>query len=145
VLAACAFGVFVFVPSIKPAPAATTNVSVQAPDVVAFPFLVAGQRTATQTAVVRFKLPFPAQVLGVSATARVSGGTTPTLTIDVMDDGVSVLTTPVTVTGGAVAEASLDSTKITIGDESVITINTAIGGTSPTWDDICVLITLVRT
>jgi hypothetical protein len=105
---------------------------------------LSGQYTTSRTAVSTFKLPFAAKLIGVCAAARVSGGTTPTLTVNVKDDGVSVLTSAVSVTGGAAADASIDSTKAQIADESVMTIDLTIGGTSPTWDDIDVLLTFVR-
>jgi len=140
VLAALALAIAL--PVSKPAIAATPNVTPGAGQVVTIPILIAGQRTATQTAIARFAMPFPAHVLGVSATARASGGTSPTLTIDVMAGGVTLLSAPVAVTAGAVAEATV--TTAAVADEAVITVNTAITGTSPTWDDIMVLITVAR-
>lgn len=124
--------------------AQTPNVTVGAGQVVTIPILIAGQRTGNVTAVARFALPFPGDVLGVAASARASGGTSPTLTVDVMDDGVSILSAPVAVTAGAVAQATLASTVPAVADESVMTVNLAITGTSPTWDDIMVLITVSR-
>ena len=100
------------------------------------------QRTANATAVHRFKMPYAATVIGVSASARASGGTTPTLTVDVMEGGVSILSAPVAVTAGAIAEATVSDTEL--ADESSITVNYAITGTSPTWDDITVQIDLLR-
>ena len=73
---------------------------------------------------------------------RASGGTTPTLTIDVMETGVSVLSAPISVTAGTVSEGTITDTEL--ADESVITINTAITGTSPTWDDIVVQLNMIR-
>lgn len=121
----------------------TANVAA-AYNLLLLPFHLAGQYAADVTAVARIKLPCPGKVLGVSASARASGGTTPTLTVDVLDDGTSILSSPVAVTAGSVAEATLDSTKTAIADESVLTVNLAITGTTPTWDDIDVLVTLVR-
>ena len=120
----------------------TPNLSVATPGVVLLPIHLQGQHTANVTAAARLKLPFPAKVLGVSAAARASGGTTPTLTVDVLDDGVSVLSAPITVTAGAVAEGAVAAA--TVADESLLTVNLAIGGSTPTWDDIDVLVTLVR-
>lgn len=122
--------------------AGTSNLSVATPGVMVVPVHLSGQYTANVTAAARIKLPFPAKVLGVSASARASGGTTPTLTVDVLDDGTSMLSAPISVTAGAVTEGTVTSTAV--GDESVVTVNLAIGGTSPTWDDIDVLVTLVR-
>ncbi|MBF0093986.1 MAG: hypothetical protein HQL34_05515 [Alphaproteobacteria bacterium] len=121
----------------------STNVpGIATPGVFALPLLIAGQRTATAVAVARFTLPFAVKLLGVSASARASGGTTPTLTVDVQDDGVSVLSTPLAVTAGAVAEGTVSAAAV--ADESEITVDLAIGGTNPTWDDITVLVTAVR-
>jgi len=136
-LAAIAFSL-----SIQPAQAATPNVAVGAGQAVTIPLFIAGQRTTTTAAVVKFKMPFPCDVLGVSATARASGGTTPTLTVDVQSAGVTILSAPVAITAGTVAEATV--TTAAIPDENVITVDLAIGGGSPTWDDIMVLITVAR-
>jgi hypothetical protein len=109
------------------------------------PLLVhlSGQYTANRTAVARVRLPFAADLVGVSVSARASGGTAPTLTVDVQKGGVTMLAAPVAVTAGAVAEATIVAAS-QIADESVITIDLAIAGTTPTWDDIDVLLTLVR-
>ena len=128
--------------SLPQAIAATPNVAVGAGQVVVIPFLIAGQRTASQTAVVRFAMPFPANVLGVSASARASGGTTPTLTVDVLSGGTTILSAPIAVTAGAVAEGTVSTAAIP--DENAITVDTAITGTNPTWDDITILITVSR-
>ncbi len=122
--------------------AATTNYSAAVPGVVLIPLQLSGQYTANTTAVVRFALPFPARIVGVTASARASGGTTPTLTVDLLDDGVTVLSAPVSVTAGSVAEGAVSAP--TISDESVMTVNLAIGGTSPTWNDITIMVTAVR-
>lgn len=123
--------------------AATQNYSVAFPGVVTIPIQVSGQYTATTAAVARFKLPFAARVIGVSCSARASGGTSPTLTIDVNDDGTTILSGDVTVTAGSVSEGTISTAAV--ADESVVTVDLTIGGTSPTWDDITVLITVVRT
>jgi hypothetical protein len=111
--------------------------------VLLLPLHLSGQYTANRTAIARLKLPFAADLVGVSASARASGGTTPTLTVDVQKGGVTMLAAPVAVTAGAVAEATIVASS-QIADESVITIDLAIGGTTPTWDDITVNLTLVR-
>lgn len=125
-----------------PAFAATPNVTPAAGQVVVLPFHISGQYTATTAAVARFTLPFEASVLSVQASARASGGTTPTLTVDVMEAGVSILSAPVAVTAAAVSEATVADANL--ADESAITVNLAIGGGSPTWNDIVVLVTLFR-
>ena len=143
-IAACAtallFGALLLTPA--PAPAATANYAIAIPGVLVIPVQLSGQVTTTTAAVVRFQIPFAANVIGVSASARASGGTTPTLTVDVQDDGTTILSAPVSVTAGAVAEAAIATASV--ADESEITIDLAITGSSPTWDDITVLITVVR-
>lgn len=105
-------------------------------------FHISGQYTATTAGVVRFKLPYPAKLVGVSASARASGGTTPTLTVDVKEAGTTVLSTPIAVTAGTVSEGTV--TDSLLADESIITADLTIGGTSPTWNDIVLLLTVVR-
>lgn len=106
------------------------------------PFHISGQYTATTAGVVRFKLPYAAKLVGVSATARASGGTTPTLTVDVKEGGTTVLSAPVSITAGTVSEGTI--TDSLLADESTITADLTIGGTSPTWNDITLLLTVVR-
>ena len=125
-----------------PVAAATQNYSLAVPGVVTVPLQLSGQYTATETDVVTFALPFKARVLGVSASARASGGTTPTLTVNVLDDGTTILSAPLSVTAGSVSEATVSAPSV--ADESVVTVDLAITGTSPTWDDITVLITVIR-
>lgn len=125
----------------SPAFSATTNYATNQP-VVTAPFFIAGQRTTTTAAVVKFKLPFKAKLIGVTATARASGGTTPTLTVDLQQGGVTVLSAPIAITAGTVAEGTI--TTATLTDEATITVDLAITGTNPTWDDITILLTLVR-
>lgn len=137
-----ALTVFLPVAELSPVLAATPNVTPGAGQVVVIPLHISGQYTATTTAVARFTLPFPAAVLGVSASARASGGTTPTLTVDVKEGGVTILSAPIAVTGGAVAEGTVTDT--VLADEAAITVDFTIGGTSPTWNDMVVLITLYR-
>jgi hypothetical protein len=127
-----------FVPSSR---AATPNVTVGAGQVMVLPFFISGQRTATVTPV-KFAMPQPCELLGVGATARASGGTSPTLTVDVQDDGASVLSSAISITAGTWSEGTISSAAI--ADESVMTIVLTITGTSPTWDDITVVLTCAR-
>lgn len=144
-LAALAVAVVIaaLVSSVAPqqATAATTNFPPSTP-VYVIPLQLAKQYTATTANVVRFAIPFKARLVGVSATARASGGTSPTLTVDVLEGGVSVLSAPIAVTAGTVAEGTV--TDAALADEALITVSLAITGTSPTWDDITVLLTVVR-
>jgi len=71
----------------------------------------------------------------LQASARASGGTSPTLTVVVKQGAVTIAS--MVVTAGAVTEAVLSAPAIP--DEAEITIDTIIGGTSPTWDDIAIV------
>jgi hypothetical protein len=122
--------------------AQTVNYAPQIAGVMVIPFHVSGQYTATTTGVVRFQLPFRARVLSVQANARASGGTSPTLTVDVLNNATSILTAPVAITAGTVAFAAI-ATPI-LPDEATVNVNFAIGGTSPTWNDITVMLTVLR-
>lgn len=119
--------------------AATQNYS--SINVELVPLQISGQWTATTASVVKFAIPAKMKLIGVSATARASGGTTPALTVDVLAGGTSVLSAPISITAGTVAEGTI--TTSAIADESVVTVNLAITGTSPTWNDITVMLTFV--
>jgi hypothetical protein len=120
----------------------TPDFATTVPGVVVLPFHISGQYTATTAAVVRFNMPFRSRLVSVQASARASGGTAPTLTVDVLEAGVTVLSAPVAVTAGAVAFATLSDT--VIADEAAVTVTLTIGGTSPTWNDIVVILTVAR-
>lgn len=129
---------------IAPAPLghAATNVAAGGAQVAVFPLHISGQYTATTANVARFALPFACDVLGVGASARASGGTTPTLTVDVLEAGATILSAPIAVTAGSYTEGTV--TDAALADEALITVTLTIGGTSPTWNDITVLITCAR-
>ncbi|MBC8018606.1 MAG: hypothetical protein H7X83_08825 [Verrucomicrobia bacterium] len=122
--------------------AATTNPPPGAPGYLVLPFQISQQFTTTTAGVVRFKAPFGCRVMSVSASARASGGTTPTLTVNVKEAGTTILSAPVAVTAGTVSEAVISDTRI--ADEAEMTIDLAIGGTTPTWNDITVILVLKR-
>lgn len=122
------------------AQAATQNYSTDV-NVTPVAITLSGQRTATVTGVASIKVPAKMKLIGVSATARASGGTTPTLTVDVLAASTSLLSAPFAVTAGAVAEGTIATA--TIADETVVNINLAITGTNPTWDDISILLTFI--
>lgn len=136
--------IFAFVTVFAPVGAAFAATPNYAPayNVVVIPFHISGQYTTTTTAVVRFALPFPAKLVGVGASARASGGTTPTLTVDLKAGGTTVISAPISVTAGAYAEGTVATSAL--ADEAAITVDLTIGGTSPTWNDIVVFITVVR-
>jgi hypothetical protein len=114
------------------------------PMLLTLPFTLNRQYTATTTNVARFRLPCDARLVDASFAVRASGGTSPTLTVDVQDDGTTLLTTPTAVTAaGGIQEASLVANPV-IAKDSVISVNLAIGGTSPTFDDISGMLVFER-
>jgi hypothetical protein len=124
------------------ASAATANPSTSSTGYVMIPFQISGQWTATTTSVVKFKIPWPHKLLYVGATARASGGTTPTLTVDVKMAGTSVLSSAMSITAGTITDGTISTSTLT--DESTITIDLTIGGTSPTWNDVTVFLAVKR-
>lgn len=127
---------------VSPAEAATTVPPIGTPGVQVIPLQISKQYTADTTAVVKLKMPFAVQVLGVSATARASGGTNPTLTVNVKAAGTTILSAPISITAGTVSEGTI--TTASIADEATVTVDLVITGTNPTWDDITVLLTVAR-
>lgn len=123
--------------------AATTNYSEVINGIQVVPIALPGQYTAT-AATVKFRLPFKAEVLGVSATARASGGTGPILEVDLTEDGTSILSSPMNITAGAITEGTVSDKSL--ADESSVGIQLNIRGVdSPTWNDITTLMTIRRT
>lgn len=143
-LVAVALAAIALAPALAPQPAlaATTNFATGVGGVVVIPITLAGQRTATTAAVALWKMPFPCKLIGVGASARASGGTTPTLTVDLQAGGVSLLSAPISVTAATYTEGTIATS--VIADEASMTIDLAITGTNPTWDDITVFLTVVR-
>lgn len=128
--------------TVPAAVAASTNFAISQPGVVVIPFHISGQYTATAANVVKFAMPFKCRLIGVGATARASGGTSPTLTVDLKDDTVSALSAAISITAGTYSEGTIANA--VVADESVMTVDITIGGTSPTWNDITIFITAVR-
>jgi hypothetical protein len=122
--------------------AATPNPSTSSTGYIMFPIQISGQYTSTTASVVKFKLPWPHKLLYVGAVARASGGTSPTLTVDLKMGGTSVLSSAMSITAGTITDGTISTSVLT--DESTITVDLTIGGTSPTWNDITVFIAVKR-
>lgn len=120
----------------------TRTPPISTPGVMVLPFVFAGATTATAAAKARFTLPLRAKLLGAQASARSSSGTTPTLAVDVQVGGVTALSAPIDVTAAAVAEGTIATAAI--ADEAEVTIDMTLGGTSPTFNDVNVVLTIVR-
>ena len=55
---------------------------------------------------------------------------------------MSTLSSAISITAGTWSEGTIANA--VVADESVMTVDLTIGGTSPTWNDITVLVTCVR-
>lgn len=100
-----------------------------------------GQATASASSVASFQVPAKMKLIGMSTTARAASGVTDTLTLNLRAGATSVISAPLAVSAVGVSEATI--TTSTIPDETVIHIDTAVGGTSPAWYDISVLLSLI--
>lgn len=136
-------GLALAIAAYAPAQAATPNYSSAINGVVVFAFQYDGQFTATTAGVTRFAMPFKARVIGVQASCNTISGTTPVNSVDVNDDGTTILSADIAVSAAdTVYEGTIASP--VIADESVVTIDFTITGTSPTFDDCTVMLIVLR-
>ena len=103
------------------------------------PLTMTRQLIASLAGAFLFRVPVDSTLVSVGASARASGGTTPTLTVDVKEAGVSVLSAAFSVTAGSWSTGTISDSAIAAANN--VTIDFTISGTSPTWDDITVLLT----
>ena len=121
------------------AQAAVPNIAVGSGQVVVVPLHITGAISATVTGISKFNMPFPCQLIGVSASSQAINGTTNT--VDVKLGGVSVLSSAITIAAaGTVYEGTISTSTIT--DEGVITVDITIAGTSLTHTTV--LLTCAR-
>ncbi|MBE0596847.1 MAG: hypothetical protein IH614_06245 [Desulfuromonadales bacterium] len=134
------------VPAI-PAAAATTNFSEAIPGIQVVAITMNRAVTAVSAPVIaRMQFPFKAEVLGVSASCETAdyASTDETYKIDVKEGANSIFSTPInmlaadTVYEGAIADRS-------IADEAVVTVVLDVAGTTPSVEDVTVLLTVRRT
>ena len=104
-----------------------------------------GEQSAAVTAAWSFYIEDDWIVSKVSATNSAKGGTQGVANFDVLDDGVSILSTLPDLTGTAAAKAAgilTTTTGVTIASGSLVTINFGLsGGSSPTQTSPTVHIT----
>ena len=83
----------------------------------------------TGTAKTTWRMPYPFQILAVKASLTTAGGTSGTTTIDINDDGTSILSTKLTIDQGELSSVTaatsyvLASTGYTILPDSSMTID----------------------
>ena len=101
-----------------------------------------GQYTATVNPLAAFQMPFGATLVEVSAHCRDldTGDADETYTIDLEDDGTSVLSSAISLTADDTAVVGTISSA-TVADNSKMEVVLTLGGTTPTIDDITVMIT----
>ena len=122
--------------------AATANPSPASPGYTPMVIPVFGTFTGASTkTVIKFKAPNGYRVMAANATARASSGTNPTLKL-VGKSGAYVNYSG-TITAGA-APKDLATTAYKITDEVAHQIDLVVGGTSPVWKDITVMLLLKR-
>ncbi len=94
----------------------------------------------TGTAKTTWRMPYPFQVLGVKASLTTAGSTSGTTTIDINDDGTSILSTKITIDQGELTSESaatppvLATTGYTILPDSSMTtdVDAVSGGETET-------------
>jgi hypothetical protein len=122
---------------------AIKNFGEHVPGVYMMPIFL-GTVTANATKKVGIKMPWKHELLGVRTFARASSGTSPTLTVDVLEAGTSMLSAPVACVADTYTDATVTDTMI--ADEANLTMDLAIGGTNtPTFNDVTVTLCLRRT
>jgi hypothetical protein len=130
-----------------PALAATANFSEVVTGIQVVPVTMNRAVTAVSAPVIaRLQLPFKAQVLGVSSSCETAdyASTDEVYTIDVLEAGTTILSAPIDmVAADTVYEGTLADT--TIADEAVVTVVLDVSGTTPSVEDVTVLLTLRRT
>ena len=130
-----------------PAFAAVANFSEAIPGIQTIAVTMNRAITSVSTPVIaRIKLPFKAQVLGVSASLETGdyASTDEVYTIDVLEAGTTILTAPINMLAAdTVYEGTLADTSI--ADEAIVTVALDVAGTTPSVTDVTVLLTVRRT
>lgn len=107
------------------------------------PFFVPGAITATAAAAIRVRLPYAARIRRVFHGAQTVSGTSPTLSLTVKDATAS--TTLVT-TGNATSANTpvLTQPDVTIPANDDLTVDLTVGGTTPSFSNITIQITVEK-
>lgn len=127
-----------------PAMAATTNPSPASSGYMVVPLTFNRTITATATPI-KFKVPYPCTVIGVTATAATLDltSTDETYTVDVKEGGTSILSSAISLAAaGTVYDGTVSDTAL--ADEATITVVLTLGGTTPSLTDATVLLVLKR-
>ena len=131
------------IPGAGVAQAATANPSPASSGYTPLVIPLMGQYTTSRTALVKFTALNGYRVIAANATARASGGTSPTLKIRGLSGVQCIYSSSGAFVAGTTKALTLATTP-KIVDESAATIDLVIGGTSPVWSDISILLFLKR-
>jgi len=128
-----------------PAGAATTNYSETVTGIQIVPITFSRTITASATPAT-FRIPFKAQVLGVSVHAKsidtVDGDET--YSVDVKEGSASILSSAISIAAaGTIYEGTISDKYI--ADEATVSVVVTLGGTTPSLTDLTVILTIRRT
>lgn len=127
-----------------------------AAEIITIPVKIAGPITTTVTRAARFRLPYATDLIGISANARVVSGTAPTCAVDLQKSTTSAFAAPARVSvlaatatlvaADTLVEASPSAAAgvAQIDDERDLYIDLTVGGTTPSFTDIDINVTLMR-
>lgn len=131
---------------VPPASAATANPSPASPGYMAVPITMNRAVTTVSAPVIaRIKAPWPATVIGVTASCETAdyASTDEHYKIDIKEGASSILSAPIDmVAADTVYDGTLSDT--TIADEAVLTVILDVSGTTPSVEDVSVLLLLKR-
>ena len=128
--------------SAQPIPAATFNPSTGSSGYFIMTFNFDSQLTATVADKAQWKMPWPAELIAIKCSGRSFGGTaTPTYTWT-LQEGAGAAATCAPTTAATEVEGTI--TDSSIADEASMTLDYASTGTTPTADDMTVLLIFKR-
>ena len=111
--------------------------------VYTMPMTLAGDHSAANAVVTRFKIPYAARLIGFSAAAEtIGGGVNSVVTVDLRAGGVSLLSAPVELTAGAVVNAVVSTSAV--ADEAELTAYLDVTGTNAVVSYVTMLPTFLR-
>lgn len=122
--------------------AATSNPSPGSPGYFVMTFHFDSQLTSTVADKAQFKMPWPAQLVQVKCSGRAFGGSgSPTYTWT-LQEAAGTLATCAPTTAATEVEGTISDAAV--ADEASITLDYASAGTSPTADDMTVILIFKR-
>ena len=121
--------------------AATPNPSPASPGYYMMTLHFDSQLTATVADKAQWKQPWPSELVAIKCSGRAFGGTSPTFTWT-LQEGAGAAATCAPTTAATEVEGTI--TDSAIADEASMTLDYASAGTSPTADDMTVILIFKR-